>query len=43
MQYKQQYKQAKKMNIEGDNKNLIQVVNEKIQVPWKIQVLVQDI
>lgn len=31
------------IHIEGDNRILIQAVQRKIQVPWKIQVLVQDI
>jgi len=31
------------IHIEGDNKILIQAVQEFIQPPWKIQVLVQDI
>jgi len=29
--------------IEGDNKILIQAVQGRIQIPWEIQVLVQDI
>ena len=31
------------IHIEGDNKILIQVVIGHIQIPWEIQVLVQDI
>ena len=31
------------IQIEGDNRILMQAVQRKIQVPWKIQVLVQDI
>ena len=31
------------MPIEGDNKILIQVVLDHIQVSWEIQVLIQDI
>ena len=31
------------IHIEGDNRILIQAVKRKIQVPWEIQVLVQDI
>jgi len=31
------------IHIEGDNKTLIQAVQQHIQPPWEIQVLVQDI
>ena len=31
------------IHIEGDNKTLIQAVQGHIQVPWEIQVLIQDI
>lgn len=31
------------IHIEGDNKILIQAVQGHIQVPWEIQVLIQDI
>ena len=31
------------IHIEGDNKILIQAVQGRIQTPWEIQVLVQDI
>ena len=31
------------IHIEGDNKILIQAVQGRIQAPWEIQVLVQDI
>ena len=31
------------IHIEGDNRILIQAVKGQIQIPWKIQVLVQDI
>jgi len=31
------------IHIEGDNRILIQAVKRKIQIPWKTQVLIQDI
>ena len=31
------------IHIEGDNKILIQAVQDHIQVSWEIQVLIQDI
>ena len=33
----------KEIHIEGSNKILIQAVKGKIQVPWEIQVIIQDI
>jgi len=31
------------IQIEGDNKILIKAIQERIQPPWEIQILIQDI
>jgi len=33
----------KNIHVEGDNKILIQVINDQIEAPWQIQTLIQDI